>query len=384
MESPGGKTMKFRALLGAAICLCLISDANAQFGSLIKGMKDIAKPTDNNKSQSTKENAANPDASKNALAPFTGPKKRLAVMDVEIKVGAQPGTMQPVMPQQQNPSSISTTAVDIPLPPDFGQGLTEMLTTALFNTNRFILLERKAMGDIQAELQLAATGVMNPDTGGKPGNLLGAQIMIRGAVTEYKYKRDQTNARNNLIKGVDLHRTATNASLALDIRIFDAATGQILDSVRADGRANSSQNEVTVDVTKDAKVGKASFSSSPMGAAAREAIEKAVSFICERMASRPWEGAIADLETENDKVLLLYLNAGSRTGIRVGDTFEILRPGRPIINPDTKVVIGRTRDTILGQCKVDTVSEEISTALPIQGDHFQKGDMIRIASGAAK
>jgi hypothetical protein len=225
---------------------------------------------------------------------------------------------------------------------------------------------------------------MNPDTGGKPGNLLGAQIMIRGAVTEYKYKRDQTNARNNLIKGVDLHRTATNASLALDIRIFDAATGQILDSVRADGRANSSQNEVTVDVTKDAKVGKASFSSSPMGAAAREAIEKAVSFICERMASRPWEGAIADLETENDKVLLLYLNAGSRTGIRVGDTFEILRPGRPIINPDTKVVIGRTRDTILGQCKVDTVSEEISTALPIQGDHFQKGDMIRIASGAAK
>lgn len=376
--------MKFRTLLGTALCLCLISNANAQFGSIIKGIKDVAKPNDNSKSQPAKEKAAKPDASKNTLPPVTGPKKRLAVMDVEVKVGAGAGSMQPAMPQQPNPSSISTTAVDIPLPPDFGQGLTEMLTTELFNTNRFILLERKAIGDIQAEIQLAATGVMNPDTGGKPGNLLGAQIIIRGAVTEYKYKRDQTNAKNNLIKVVDLHRTTTDASLALDIRIFDAATGQILDSVRADGRANSSQNEVNVDVLRDTKVGKATFSSSPMGAAAREAIGKAVSFICDRMASRPWEGAIADVETENDKISLLYLNAGSRTGIRVGDTFEILRPGRPIINPDTKVVIGRARDTILGQCKVDTVSEEISTALPTQGDQFQKGDLIRIASGTPK
>jgi curli biogenesis system outer membrane secretion channel CsgG len=384
MESPGGKTMKFRALLGAVICLCLISNAGAQFGSIIKGVKDIAKPNDKNKSPSTKENTSKPDAPQKSLPAFSGPKKRLAVMDVEVKVGAQPGTMQPVMPQQPNPSSLSTTPVDLPLPPDFGQGLTEMLTTSLFDTNRFILLERKALGDIQAEIQLAATGVMNPDTGGKPGNLLGAQIIIRGAVTEYKYRRDQTNARNNLIKGVDLHRTATDASLTLDIRIFDAATGQILDSVRADGRANSSQNEVNVDVLRDTKVGKATFSSSPMGAAAREAIGKAVSFICDRMASRPWEGAIADVETENDKISLLYLNAGSRTGIRVGDTFEILRPGRPIINPETKVVIGRARDTTLGQCKVDTVSEEFSTALPTQGNQFQKGDLIRIGSGTAK
>lgn len=375
----------FRIFLLAVLCLCWIPDAGAQFGGVINRAKGIAKPGQGNtNSQPAAEDTAKPEISQNPLPPFTGPKKRLAVMDVEVKVGPQPGSMQQApMPTQPNPASISTTPIDLPLPPDFGQGLTEMMTTSLFNTNRFILLERKAMGDIQAELQLAATGVMNPDTGGKPGNLLGAQVIIRGALTEFNYKRTQSNASGMMVKAMDVHRTQTNAFLALDIRIFDAATGQILDSIRADGRASSAQNEATVEIKKDTRVGRASYADSPLEFAARQAIEKAVRFICERMESRPWEGAIAEMETEGDKVTTLYLNAGSSAGIRVGDTFEVLRAGRPIINPETKVVIGRTRDTVVGLCKVDTVSDAISTAVPVQGEKFQRGDLVRMAGGQA-
>jgi curli biogenesis system outer membrane secretion channel CsgG len=378
--------MIFRSLLVTALCLCSIPDAGAQLGRVINRGKAIAKSAPGNEnSRSATEDTAKPGTSENTLTPFTGPKKRLAVMDMEVKVGPQPGSVQPIpMPAPANPASISTAPVDLALPPDFGQGLTEMLTTSLFSTNRFILLERKAIGDIQAELQLAATGVMNPETGGKPGNLLGAQAIIRGALTEFSYKRTQSNATNVMGKSVDVHHTQTNALVALDIRIFNAATGQILDSVRADGRASSSQNEATVEVRKDTKVGRASYANSPLEFAAREAIEKAVRFICERMESRPWEGAIAEMETEGDRITVLYLNAGSRAGISVGDTFEILRAGRPIINPETKVVIGRTRDSLIGLCKVDTVNDEFSTALPVQGEKFQKGDLIRIAGSQDK
>jgi curli biogenesis system outer membrane secretion channel CsgG len=372
--------MSFRSTLIAAILLVSsVSDGDAQIGGIIKRAKAVAGPTKGD----DKVPPPKAESNQTQMPSFTGPKKRLAVMDMEVKVGSQPGVVTAIVPQPVNPASLSTTAIDLPLPPDFGQGLTEMMTTSLFNTNRFILLERKAIADIQSELQLASTGLMNPDTGGKPGNLLGAQAIIRGAVTEFSYKRTQTNSSTTLGRAVDLHRTSTDAFLALDIRIFDAATGQILDSVHADGRAKSSQNEANVEIRRDNRVGGGSFSSSPLGAAAREAIDKAAKFICDRMESQPWEGAIAEMETENDEATVLYLNAGSRAGINAGDQFDIFRAGRPIVNPQTKVVIGRTRDTLIGRCKVETVNDDFSTAVPVQGQKFQMGDLIRMV-GVAK
>jgi hypothetical protein len=167
--------------------------------------------------------------------------------------------------------------------------------------------------------------------------------------------------------------------VALDIRIYDANTGQILDSVRAEGRAKSSENSANVEI-KDSKVGTSAFNSTPLGAASREAIDKAVKFICDRMEKHPWEGAIAEIDVENDKIIALYLNAGKRTGISEGDEFDVFRSGRPIINPETKVAIGRTKDTLVGRCKVETVDMDVAVAQPTQGSGFQKGDLIRFSN----
>jgi len=41
---------------------------------------------------------------------------------------------------------------------DIGEGMTDMLTTALFNTNRFIVLERGELGEVLLEQDLAASG----------------------------------------------------------------------------------------------------------------------------------------------------------------------------------------------------------------------------------
>jgi outer membrane protein OmpA-like peptidoglycan-associated protein len=168
--------------------------------------------------------------------------------------------------------------------------------------------------------------------------------------------------------------------VALDIRIYDASTGQILDSVRADGKAKSSENSATIEVQNN-KGSASSFSSTPLGAASREAIAKAVKFICDRMEKRPWEGAIAEIDAENDKISALYLNAGKRAGIKEGDEFDILRSGRAIVNPETKVVIGRTKDALIGRCKVETVDMDVAIAQPTRGSGFQKGDLIRLSTG---
>jgi curli biogenesis system outer membrane secretion channel CsgG len=363
--------------LSTALTLLLVAVSLTSSTCIHAGiLPDLSDKTDLSKLKDAKTDADSKDKTdKTAIASqtkYTGPKKRLAVMDMEVKISsvssAEPTTSGGVT---------TTTTVYIPPPTDFGTGLTEMLTTALVDTGRFIVLERKALADIQAEQQLGASGALDPSSAPPVGKLLGAQVLIRGAVTEYTYRKSTTGGSVNVLKGLGLAASKVEAAVVLDIRIYSATTGQVVDSVKAEGRASSSGASIDVD-TDEVKMSASGFSQSPLGQATRQAIERAVKFIIERMEEMPWEGRIAEMDTdESGSVATIYINAGSSTGFKVGDEFEIYRPGREIIDPETKVVIGRTKDKLLGRCRIDSLTKDISLALPVEGEGFQIGDIVR-------
>lgn len=311
--------------------------------------------------------------------PYTGPKKRLAVMDMDVKVT----TTTSVAPNMQG-GMTSTSSIDIPMPTDFGQGLTEMLTTALVGTKRYILVERKALADIQAEQVLGASGMVSDDSAAKAGHLLGAQVLVRGAVTEYTFRRSASGGSASLIPGVSLAKSSAEAAVVLDIRLYDANTGQILDSVKAEGRAKGSAAGIGLNLEnlgngdQDLNLSFGSVQQTPLGQATREAIEKAVYFIACRMDTVPWEATVAEMDGDAQNVpITLYLNAGEEMGIKVGDVLDIYRPGRAITDPKTKVVIGRTRDQRLGLCRIETTTPTLAFALPIEGAGFAVNDIVR-------
>lgn len=313
------------------------------------------------------------------LPPWTGPKKRLGVMDVDIKV-ASTTTIEPT----STGGVVSTTTQAFPMPVDFGTGLTEMLTTALFDSKRFLLLERKAIADITTEQAYGASGAMSLDSATPTGKLLGAQALIRGAVTEFSYKRSSSGGNISALKGIGLGATKSEACVVLDIRIYDATTGLILESIKAEGRASSSSTSVSVD-RPELQMSASGFSQTPLGQATRQAITKAVIGICNRMDKIPWEGRVAELDADGSGTIIgLYLNAGSETGIKVGDEMEILNAGRAIIDPDTKTVIGRTKDTRIGRCKVETVTKSLSIAALTEGTTAKIGDIVRFPNTGLK
>jgi hypothetical protein len=65
----------------------------------------------------------------------------------------------------------------------------------------------------------------------------------------------------------------------------------------------------------------------------------------------------------------------------VGYKLEVFRPGKAITDPETRTVIGRTKDTILGACEIKQVLEKMSVAEPYEGSGFQVGDGIRLLNG---
>jgi curli production assembly/transport component CsgG len=107
------------------------------------------------------------------------------------------------------------------------QGMTDQLITALVDTGHFRVVERANLGNLMAERNLQSSG--EASGGAADTQLAGAQYIFEGATTEL----DDTGGGGLGIGGwgghvdLDVHQ----ASVGLDIRVVEVATGAIVGSV---------------------------------------------------------------------------------------------------------------------------------------------------------
>ncbi len=119
-----------------------------------------------------------------------------------------------------------------------GDGMGDMLTTALFNSNRFIVLEREQLNAVMAEQDLAAAGRIKRDTEAKTGEIYGAELLITAAVTEFEGTK-QGAAGGTRVLGVNVGGGVKKGHVAIDIRIIDTTTSQIVAATSVEGDAKS-------------------------------------------------------------------------------------------------------------------------------------------------
>ena len=67
-----------------------------------------------------------------------------------------------------------------------GDGMADQLATALFNSNRFILLERQTLGHVLYEQDLGASERIRKETTAPIGEIEGAELLVVGSVTEFE------------------------------------------------------------------------------------------------------------------------------------------------------------------------------------------------------
>ncbi|MFH0839622.1 MAG: CsgG/HfaB family protein, partial [Candidatus Omnitrophota bacterium] len=242
------------------------------------------------------------------LPPSEGPKKTIAVMEFENKAG------------------ISAQI-------NLGEGMAEMLTTALLDSGRFIVVERQAITDVLAEQDFGASGRTTSQGAPQFGRVLPAQIMIRGAVTQFGL-RESGGGGALSIKGIDVGLATSQAQVGVDIRIYDTTTGQVLDSVRCEGKVSATGLDFGYSES-DWGFGTGVFQNTPLGKATAKAIDKAVIAIITRTKNVPWEGRVIKA-TSNEA----YINAGANSGIEVGDTFSVYRLEEELIDPQTGMSLG--------------------------------------------
>lgn len=293
--------------------------------------------------------------------PYTGLKKRIAVAPIEMQVtvqvtGAEGGQTTVKESTDRGPGTL-------------GSNMTEQLTTALINTGRFVVLERKALSDVREEQALGKSGEVNPATAPATGQLIGAEWLIKAAITEYESKASRSGGLLGF-KGFGIGGKKARAKVVLDVRIIDSSTGEVVDSVKASGDAKTS-GAIGAIAVSGVVLAAGKEDKTPIGQATRTALENAVQFICDRMEKIPWRGRIVTIDGEE-----IIINSGARSNVRVGDTFDVFRLGKKLIDPDTGQVLGQ-RETKSGQVQVTEVQDKIGICRLISGSMPKEGDVIR-------
>jgi len=109
--------------------------------------------------------------------------------------------------------------------------VTDELTTALFESNRFEVLDRANLDKILREHNLSASGLVDEKTAAEFGQLIGAAAMVFGRVADYKYDEKLEKGEPWTDKKGGRHQTFTrygSSKVTVNFKITDLTTGKLL------------------------------------------------------------------------------------------------------------------------------------------------------------
>ena len=164
------------------------------------------------------------------------------------------------------------------------------------------------------------------------------------------------------------------AHVAVDLRLYDSSTGEILQSHRAVGEAKSSGFGLG-GVSGTVAFGGGGFKKTPLGQATRKAIQNAVDFIVLEMEEVPWESSIIKVKADT-----VYISGGQDMNLQTGATYAVFGVGEELIDPLTGMCLGKEEERI-GRIEVTCVEEKFSKAKIIEckeGVEIKRGDAVKL------
>jgi curli biogenesis system outer membrane secretion channel CsgG len=123
---------------------------------------------------------------------------------------------------------------------DLGSGIGDVVIRELFDLGRFDLVERRNLASALAEQDLAQSGRFDNATVAEAGRLVGAELILVGAVTEFSIDRASA-----VVPGFLGGATITTVRAGVELRFVDVATGRILGLGTGEGRASDA--EISID-----------------------------------------------------------------------------------------------------------------------------------------
>lgn len=289
--------------------------------------------------------------------------KKIAVLDFEdAAVSAQN--------QAKNPLYVIMALKGQPLPQNdrgkIGRAVADMLVTELVKDSTFKVIERNQLEKILSEQKLSISGVADPSEVAKLGKILGVSAVITGSVTQFSTDQSTTG-----ILGIGV-KTIT-AKVAVNARMIDTTTGEILVAVQGSGEESKSGVKVGDLINVDYS----EFENSLMGIATKKAIEDIIKQVKEQSAKlkeSSINAAVAYVDLPNKTIIF---DAGKDQGVEKDQMFYVIKIVKEIKSPTTGEIIKRIMD-VVAEFKVTEVDKLSATAVFVSGgfENIKEGDKI--------
>ena len=225
-----------------------------------------------------------------------------------------------------------------------GKQAMDILSAKLFQSGRFIMLERADLSKIEKELKMGNHAKLDNS----------ADYLILGSITEFGRKETSD-------VGVFSRVKKQEAYAKVHIRIVDVSTGLIIYSEEGKGTSFSEAGTVM------GVGGKAGYNGQLNDKAIDAAISDLTSNIIENMLDKPWKGYVLGYEDGS-----LITSGGKSQNIKMGDKFDVYTEGKKVKNPQTNMMIslpGKKIATIKIEATMgNTPDTEVSLATIISGD----------------
>ena len=268
--------------------------------------------------------------------------------------------------------------------PQIGNGMADMLSDALLQSNRYIVLDRQAIQDVLQEQDLATTGRVSRETGAARGQVEGADLLIKGSVTEFEPGSAGANA-GAILGGFGWPGAVIGGVLgglrqshvAMIIQVVDARTSRILFSTTVEGKANDFNIGGALAGVGGGFLGAAglgTYQKTPVEKAIRIAVQQAVKELAAKTPQtyfrhRTSENAVSPISAANQQKPAVLLQTGSEKP-RESTMISAAAIKTPSVLPSTvsvKVAAANLRETIGAQSKVVATLRE-KTKLTVQAE----------------
>ena len=244
---------------------------------------------------------------------------------------------------------------------DVGKGISDEFVTEFLKTNRFRLIEREQIDKIIEEQDFGQSGRVDTRTAASIGKILGVDFLVMGRVTEFSLKSTGVSGLS-LKKGIGLGVKSTNAIVAIDARLVDTNTAEIIASVTGKGDRRSTNLSVAVEWEAIA-LGSDEFRATNLGIAMREAVASAA----QQLAVQAYSSGQGPSQSSKLKGFVAYasgnrviINIGSSSGVKQDMVFVAHRVLEVVKDPITGEVIDEVTEAV-AEIKVTEVKDKSAT-----------------------
>lgn len=188
--------------------------------------------------------------------------------------------------------------------------LADALSNELTSTGKFTVVERQKLGAVLSEQELAELGLVRQGTEAERGQLTGSQYIILGEINSYE-EGVSSESTGGSIRGIDLgpirlggssRNDQQQAYVAIDLRVVDSTTAEVVHARTIEGRATSEASGTSAGATIfGVSLGgdRSETNQAPVGKALRAALIEATNYLSCVMVDQG--GCLAEFEAKEQR-----------------------------------------------------------------------------------